>query len=92
MYIFEAIMLFCFGISWPISISKSIRTKKVTGKSPTFMIIVIIGYICGIINKLLNNSDWIISLYAINIFMVSIDLFLYYKYIPKDTTNMKIKA
>ena len=80
-------MLFCFGISWPISISKSIRFKKVSGKSPTFMIIIIIGYICGIVHKLLYSTDWIISLYAINIIMVSIDLFLYYKYLPLENNK-----
>ena len=33
MSIFEAVMIFCFGVSWPFSIYKSYRTKSVKGKS-----------------------------------------------------------
>ena len=77
---FEAIMLICFGLSWPVSIAKSLRTKVVTGKSPLFMIILIIGYASGLIHKFFYSFDWITFLYVLNLIMVSIDLFLYYKY------------
>jgi len=80
MSVFEAIMLVCFGLSWPISIAKSLRTKIVTGKSPLFMIILIIGYTSGLIHKLLFSFDWITFLYILNLILVSIDLSLYYKY------------
>lgn len=83
--IFEAIMLTCFGISWPISITKSLRTKKVTGKSPLFMAVLIVGYTSGITHKMINDPDWITGLYALNLVMVAFDLFLYYKYLPKET-------
>ena len=33
MSIFEVMMLVCFGVSWPISIAKSLRTRFVRGKS-----------------------------------------------------------
>ncbi len=82
MNIFEAIMLICFGISWPISIVKSLRTKIVSGKSPLFMSIVMVGYISGIMFKVTNGIDAIIALYIINLFMVAFDLFLYYRYLP----------
>ena len=81
---FEAIMLICFGISWPVSIAKSLHTKNVVGKSPLFMIILCVGYTSGIINKLVYSYDWIISLYILNLILVSIDLMLYYKYLPKN--------
>ncbi len=84
MSFFEAGMLICFGISWPISIAKSIRTKVVVGKSPLFMAILCLGYVFGFINKLLYSLDWIIVLYALNFFMVAIDLALYYKYLPRE--------
>ena len=80
MHIFEALMLICFGMSWPISIAKSIRTKVVAGKSRLFMVIVIIGYICGIIHKVLYSADWVIWLYAANLLMVLTDLILYFRY------------
>lgn len=81
---FEALMLICFGVSWPVSIAKSVRTKVVSGKSPAFMTIVCIGYLSGLVHKALFSMDWIIVLYAANLIMVMIDLMLYYRYLPGD--------
>lgn len=79
-------MMICFGLSWPISISKSLRTKVVSGKSPLFMSILCLGYLCGIIHKVLYSTDWVMALYALNMVMVAIDLFLYYRYLPRERT------
>jgi hypothetical protein len=84
MSIFEAIMLICFGAAWPVSIVKSYKSKSNSGKSLFFLVIVLIGYLSGIINKLLNNYDSITILYIINFIMVSIDMMLYFR-------NRKIK-
>ena len=46
-------MLFAFGFSWPFAIARTYRSKSVDGKSPMFMLIVILGYICGIASHLL---------------------------------------
>lgn len=83
MSIFEILMLVCFGLSWPISIVKTLRTRMVLGKSALFMWIICIGYLSGIVHKLLYSRDWIIALYALNLLLVAIDLFLYFKYSPK---------
>jgi hypothetical protein len=80
MSIFEVLMLICFGVSWPISIARALRTKVVAGKSCIFMAIVIIGYLCGIVHKIFFSFDWVIILYAINLIMVSIDLALYFRF------------
>lgn len=74
---FEAIMLLCFGAAWPFSIYKSIRYRRVEGKSLIFMIIVLIGYISGILHKLFYNYDRVIFLYILNSLMVLIDILLY---------------
>ena len=42
--IFEALMLICFGASWPFAIIKTIRAKNPAGKSYLFSVLVIIGY------------------------------------------------
>ena len=83
MSFFEVLMLVCFGISWPISIAKTIRTCAVAGKSPLFLIIVIVGYASGIVHKLLYSRDWVIILYAVNLIMVVVDLALYYRFCPR---------
>ncbi len=73
-------MLICFGISWPISIVKALRTKVVDGKSPVFMSVIALGYVCGMLYKIFGPFDKIFLLYVFNFVMVSIDLFLYRKY------------
>jgi len=77
MSIFEIIMLVCFGAAWPFSIYKSIKTRRTDGKSLAFLLIVIVGYMSGIINKLLYKPDFVIWLYALNATMVSIDAVLW---------------
>lgn len=79
MSVFEIGMLICFGFAWPISISKSIKTKSIEGKSLLFMYIIMIGYLFGILHKLNNDLDIVIYLYGINLLMVFTDLMLYYK-------------
>ena len=78
--IWEVLFLLCFACSWPFSIAKSLRTKVVTGKSPVFMGLIILGYIFGIVHKLAHNNDVVIYLYAFNALMVATDLILYFYY------------
>ena len=84
-------MLLCFACSWPISIYKSLKTKFVLGKSPAFQVIIILGYIFGIIHKFLNNLDFVTFLWILNMILVSVDLALYFYYAPKNRVSMKIK-
>lgn len=76
-------MLICFGLSWPVSIIKSIRTKVVAGKSILFMAVIAVGYLCGLAHKLLYSRDWIMFLYIFNLAMVMTDIMLYLKYSQK---------
>jgi hypothetical protein len=81
MSIFEALMIFCFGVSWPFSIYKSYRTKSVKGKSLVFLLLVFVGYLAGIFHKIYFNFDLVIILYIINAVMVLIDICLYATYV-----------
>lgn len=77
--IFELIMLACFGLSWPISVYKSIRSRSTKGKSLVFIIAIIIGYISGIIGKIVGNQiTYVLVLYCFNLAVVSLDLALYF--------------
>ena len=49
--ILEAIMVISFGISWPISIFKTLKSKTAAGKSPLFIGLIIFGYIAGLCKK-----------------------------------------
>ncbi|MBI4979401.1 MAG: hypothetical protein HZC28_18135 [Spirochaetes bacterium] len=76
MSIFEALMIFAFGVSWPISIIKTIRAKNVEGKSRLFLLIIFLGYVSGIIHKAMFSRDPVIVLYIINGILVLTDLML----------------
>lgn len=87
MKIFEILFLLCFAVSWPISIAKALRTHEVKGKSPVFMVLIILGYVFGILNKFFNPDaklDYVTWLYAMNLILVLVDLLLYFKYSKKS--------
>jgi len=79
MGIFEFLMLVCFGFSWPFSILKSIRSKSAKGKSIMFMLLVELGYVFGIIHKLLYSRNWVIWAYIVLFCVVAVDIFLYFR-------------
>jgi hypothetical protein len=60
----------------------------VIGKSPLFMIIIMLGYVFGITNKFLYNYDAVTYLYAFNFLIVSFDLFLYFLYIGRNKAEL----
>ncbi|MBQ4572303.1 MAG: hypothetical protein IJA80_03380 [Clostridia bacterium] len=49
--LFEALTIFCFGLSWPISIRKSLVSRTAKGKSLFFEVFLLIGYAFGIARK-----------------------------------------
>ena len=53
----EALTIFCFGLSWPISIRKSIVSRTAKGKSLFFEVFLLIGYACGIARKFIQVAD-----------------------------------
>ncbi len=87
MSIFEIVMLLCFGAAWPFSIYKSLRYKEVKGKSLHFLIIVLIGYMAGIIHKIFYNYDAVVYLYMLNGLMVAVDITLYVRLNRKDNRS-----
>ena len=76
--IFEMVMLVCFGLSWPISVYKSLTSHSTQGKSLVFMVAIIIGYISGITGKLVGGQiNYVLAMYCFNLTVVSFDLMLY---------------
>ena len=78
MSIFEAGMLICFGAAWPMNIAKSLMSKSTKGKSLSFLLTIMVGYVSGITHKILYSQDIVMVLYIINLVMVSIDTGLYF--------------
>ena len=85
---FESIMLICFGISWPISVYKSIKSKSTKGKSVVFLFAILIGYVAGITGKFIGMYEtyqdgnfkfaYPIIFYFVNFIVVSIDTIIYF--------------
>lgn len=83
--VLEFAMLVAFGFSWPFAIWKTFHAKRVDGKSPQFMIIVLVGYACGIAAHLVEGTKiWLCFVYLTDMALVSVDLALYYHYLRKN--------
>ena len=82
-------MIVCFGFSWPMNVIKSYRARTTKGKSLPFLLLIIIGYVFGIIGKLIGgNFKWyVLFFYVLNLVMVSTDLALYIRNYRLDKQN-----
>ena len=85
--VFEIGMLACFGISWPVSIYKSIKSKSTKGKSVFFLFVIECGYVFGITHKIINSRDIVLILYFLNFIMISIDISIYFKNKRRERLN-----
>lgn len=79
MSFFEVGMLLCFGAAWPMNIYKSLKSRTSAGRSILFQWAILLGYICGIIHKIVYSRDVVLFLYILNFVMVSIDTVLYFR-------------
>ena len=85
--VLEAATIFCFGLSWPISIRKSIVSRTAKGKSLFFELFLLLGYACGIARKIMQTVDgssgflFFLSFffYILNFVEISIDVALYFR-------------
>ena len=88
----EALTIFCFGLSWPISIRKSWISRTAKGKSLFFEVFLLVGYACGIDKKIIEAAGllgvepktgfiFVLSffLYVLNFIEISIDVCLYFR-------------
>ena len=85
----EAIMVFSFGLSWPMSIYKSAKSKTTKGKSLFFMAFIWLGYVAGVVWKFIEFSDTGIFkypsyFYILNLILVSVDICLYFRNLKFD--------
>lgn len=93
--VFEGIMLFCFGLSWPISVYKSIKSKTTKGKSVVFLFAIWIGYVSGITGKIVADVtdkaplNYVFALYIINFLIVSTDIVLYFINKKRELQNQQ---
>lgn len=78
--ILETVMLVCFGLSWPINLSKAYKAGTARGTSLPFMLLIIAGYICGICAKLVGGQiNYVLIAYVINLLIVSLNIGVYFR-------------
>ena len=79
--ILEICMIVSFGASWPMNVMKSYRARTAKGKSIAFLCLILIGYVAGIISKLISPTfKWyVLFFYVLNFVMVSADLVMYFR-------------
>ncbi len=85
--ILEAIMLVCFGISWPINLVKNYRLRSAKSTSLSFLFLIWFGYVAGVAAKLiqllspeLKSPTWyLLTIYIINLIMLSANLLVYFR-------------
>ena len=93
----EALMILCFGLSWPISIRKSWTSRTAKGKSLFFEVFLLIGYIFGIARKVILFSQAVSNgqsegflfylgwfFYVLNFLEIGIDVALYFRNVKLD--------
>ncbi len=87
--VLESIMLVCFGISWPVSVYKSWKSKSTKGKSLVFIFAIIVGYVAGITGKIIGGQlNYVLALYLINLTFVTVDLALYFVNKSRERAQM----
>ena len=96
--LFEVGMLAMFGVSWPLNLVKSIRSKTTKGKSLIFLILIDIGYILGMASKFVSpifdwpTDWWVFAIYVINFSFVTADLVVYFINKSRETNNQQLDS
>lgn len=66
--VLEAIMLVCFGLSWPINAVKAYKARTAAGTSWLFLGLITLGYFAGIAAKFVGGTvNWVLIVYFINV-------------------------
>ena len=75
----EAIMMICFGLSWPMALVKNIRAKSAKGMSLPFILLIISGYVAGTVAKIISdNITYVLIVYLLNLTIVTMNLMVYF--------------
>lgn len=73
-------MIVCFGLSWPAAIVRSWRARSSKGKSLLFMALILVGYLCGILAKVVSGTaTYVLAFYVLNLVMVAVDICLFFR-------------
>lgn len=87
----ETMMLICFGCSWPMTVIKSYKARTAKSTSLPFILLIITGYIAGIMAKIISNQiNFVLVVYLLNLAIVSVNLLVYYRNKRLDTKREQV--
>lgn len=91
-HLFEALMLVCFGFSWPLNVIKAYKARSAKGTSLAFIILIITGYVAGIAAKVINHQfNYVLTVYFLNLAIVLSNLAVYFRNVALDKRREKIR-
>ncbi len=77
-HLFEAMMLICFGFSWPLNVIKAYKARTAKGTSLAFIFLIITGYLAGITAKFINHQfNYVLAVYFLNLAIVMMNVLVY---------------
>lgn len=78
--LFEAIMLVCFGLSWPLNAWKNYKARTAVGSSWQFIALITVGYLFGIAAKFVSGTiNWVLAVYFINLVCIGFNWLVYFR-------------
>ncbi len=93
--ILEAVMIVCFGLSWPVNIVKLLKSRTAKGSSVLFYVFIDLGYVAGIAAKIIKlqngiQTPWYVwFFYVLNFFMVLAGIIIFCRNKRLDAKNIK---
>lgn len=78
----EIVMLLCFGFSWPVNAVKAYRARTAKSTSLPFLLLILSGYVGGVISKLTNPNGfkwYVMFFYILNFCFVSLSVVIYFR-------------
>ena len=91
--ILEAIMLVCFGLSWPINAYKNFKAETAAGTSWQFISLITLGYLAGIAAKFVSgNLNWVLIVYFVNLVCIAVNWGVYVRNRKLDAERRAARA
>ena len=91
--ILEAIMLVCFGLSWPMNAWKSFKARTAAGTSWQFLGLITLGYFAGIAAKFVSgNLNWVLIVYFLNLAALGANCAIYARNLRIEKKKKKAQS
>lgn len=91
--VLEAIMLVCFGLSWPINAMKAWKAGTTAGTSRMFLGLITLGYAAGIAAKFAGGTvNWVLIVYFMNLVALVANWLVFARNKSLDAKRRAIRA